>query len=182
MPRLASGRASWITHLLDNAVDESNRRRPGGEAVRERMSEMMFVEALRRYRDEMPPGRPAGWPGCATPAWAARCHCSMGGPATPGRSSSCVRRPAFRARSCTNAFVQFLGLAPMQYLGQWRMQLAAGMLRNSDSKIIEVALDVGYERGCFFARVQANGGRDTRSVAAGATAGRDGRSERRLQT
>ena len=35
-------------HPLDNAVDESNRRRPGGEAVLERMSEMMWIKARAR--------------------------------------------------------------------------------------------------------------------------------------
>ena len=56
IPGLASGRATWIGHVLDTAVDESNHRRPGGEAVLERMSEMMFVEVLRRYLDGLPPG------------------------------------------------------------------------------------------------------------------------------
>ena len=49
-------------------------------------------------------------------------------------------------------FVQFLSLPPMQYLGQWRMQLAAGRLRDSDAKVIEIALDVGYESEAAFSR------------------------------
>jgi len=40
----------------------------------------------------------------------------------------------------------------MQYLAQWRMQLAAGWLRDTDAKVIDVALEVGYENEAAFAR------------------------------
>jgi len=48
-------------------------------------------------------------------------------------------------------FVQLLGVAPMQYLAQWRMQVAAGML-SSGSKVIEAALEVGYDSEASFSR------------------------------
>jgi hypothetical protein len=37
MPGLASGRATWVGHILDTVIDESNQRRCG-EVVLERMS------------------------------------------------------------------------------------------------------------------------------------------------
>ena len=40
----------------------------------------------------------------------------------------------------------------MQYLAQWRMQLAAGWLRDSDAKVLEVAGDVGYDSEAAFSR------------------------------
>ena len=40
----------------------------------------------------------------------------------------------------------------MQYLGQCRMQLAAGRLRDSDARVIEISLDVGYESEAAFSR------------------------------
>ena len=49
-------------------------------------------------------------------------------------------------------FVHFIGQPPMQYLAQWRMQLAAGWLRDSDAKVIDIALEVGYENEPAFAR------------------------------
>ena len=60
LPRVmhVSGRTlgpdSWVASFLRTAVVESNHRRPGGEAVLERMSEMMFVDAVRRYVDTLP--------------------------------------------------------------------------------------------------------------------------------
>ena len=40
----------------------------------------------------------------------------------------------------------------MQYLTQWRMQVAAGMLRDTSAKVLEVALGVGYESEASFSR------------------------------
>lgn len=49
-------------------------------------------------------------------------------------------------------FSHFIGQAPMQYLAQWRMQLAAARPRDTDAKLIEIALDVGYESEAAFSR------------------------------
>ena len=58
-----------------------------------------------------------------------------------------------RARaSLHERFVHFLGQPPMQYLTQWRMQLASGLLRDTNAKLIDVALDVGYESEAAFSR------------------------------
>jgi AraC-like DNA-binding protein len=40
----------------------------------------------------------------------------------------------------------------MQYLTQWRMQVAGGLLRDTNAKLVEVALDVGYESEAAFSR------------------------------
>jgi AraC-like DNA-binding protein len=49
-------------------------------------------------------------------------------------------------------FAQFTGHAPMQYLANWRMQLAANLLRQSGSSIASIALDVGYQSEAAFSR------------------------------
>jgi AraC-like DNA-binding protein len=48
--------------------------------------------------------------------------------------------------------VHFIAQPPMQYLAQWRMQLAAARLRDTDAKLVEIALDVGYESEAAFSR------------------------------
>src|SRR5262249_50364037 len=50
----------WIESFMRSVVEESNRKRPGGEAVLERMSEMLFVEALRSHVDRLSPDQ-TGW-------------------------------------------------------------------------------------------------------------------------
>lgn len=49
-------------------------------------------------------------------------------------------------------FVHFIGQPPMHYLAQWRMQVAARLLRDTKAKLLEVALGVGYESEAAFSR------------------------------
>ena len=72
IPELAGDGRSWVATFMRSLVEESNRKRPGGEAVLERMSEMLFVEVLRRYADELPPDQTGWLAGMRDPAWGAR--------------------------------------------------------------------------------------------------------------
>jgi AraC-like DNA-binding protein len=45
-----------------------------------------------------------------------------------------------------------IGQPPMQYLTNWRMQVAATLLRNTNAPVASVALDVGYDSEAAFAR------------------------------
>jgi len=156
LPRLlhvpGAGRESWIAHFLRSVVEESNRPRPGGEAVLERMSEMLFVEVLRRYVDGLAPEQTGWLAGLRDPGVGralALLHERPGDPWTLER----LGEEAGLSRSVLHErFVHFIGQPPMQYLTRWRMQLAAVRLRESNAKVIEIALDVGYESEAAFSR------------------------------
>ena len=49
-------------------------------------------------------------------------------------------------------FTQLLGYPPMQYLTQWRLQLAAKHLQNTNDSIAKIATQVGYESESAFSR------------------------------
>ena len=49
-------------------------------------------------------------------------------------------------------FTQLIGQPPMQYLANWRMQLASTLLRNTSDTVASIALDVGYDSEAAFAR------------------------------
>jgi Cupin len=51
----------WLATLLNIAVRESGSARAGSENILARLSELMFVEALRRYLEALPPTQ-TGWP------------------------------------------------------------------------------------------------------------------------
>src|SRR5580765_4297954 len=60
VPGSTLGPDSWVATLMRAVVTEADAKRPGGEAVLARMSEMLFVEALRRYVDTLP-DEETGW-------------------------------------------------------------------------------------------------------------------------
>lgn len=152
MPGAAAGEASWIASFLRSAVDESSHRRPGGEAVLERMSEMMFVEVLRRYVDGLPADQTGWLAGLRDPAVGRALALLHEKPAEPWTLERLGEEAGLSRSSLHERFVHFIGQPPMQYLAQWRMQLAAAQLRDTDAKLIEIALDVGYESEAAFSR------------------------------
>ena len=49
-------------------------------------------------------------------------------------------------------FTAFVGQPPMQYLTNWRMQLAANHLRSTTDSVAAIAGRVGYESEAAFSR------------------------------
>jgi AraC-like DNA-binding protein len=152
MPGLAADGSSWIAGLLRSVVEESRRKRPGGEAVLERMSEMLFVEALRCYVDTLPLDQ-AGWlAGIRDPAVGRALALMHEQPAEAWTTERLAEEAALSRSALHERFVTLIGQPPMQYLAQWRMQLAASCLRDTDAKVVDIALDVGYENETAFSR------------------------------
>ncbi len=152
MPGVAAGSGSWIASCLRALVEESNRKRPGGEAVLERMSEMLFVEVLRRYVDTLPANQ-TGWLAGMRDVAVGRALALMHErPAEPWTVERLGEETAMSRSTLHERFVHYIGQPPMQYLAQWRMQLAAAWLRDTDAKVIEIALEVGYENEAAFSR------------------------------
>jgi AraC-like DNA-binding protein len=156
LPRLlhvpAGDDGDWIAQVMRQAVVASQTRRPGGEAVLERMSEMMFVDAVRRYVDILPEAS-TGWLAGLRDRHVGRSLALLhGDPARDWTIEALAGEIALSRSALYDRFVHLVGQPPMQYLTQWRMQLAARMLRESRAPVAAVALDVGYESEAAFSR------------------------------
>jgi AraC-like DNA-binding protein len=156
LPRLlhlpASSGSTVSEQFMRLAVQETGAARPGSEALLERMSEMMFVDAVCRHVETLPKAS-TGWLAGLRDRHVGRALALMH--ETPGRDWSMeeLASGAGLSRSALHErFVELIGQAPMQYLAQWRMQLAARMLRESQASVVSVALAVGYESEAAFSR------------------------------
>src|SRR5262245_24086537 len=146
------GPDSWVASFLRAAVVESSRKRAGGEAVLERMSEMLFVEVLRRHVDTLP-AEQTGWlAGMRDPAIGRVLALLHEKPDTDWTLERLAEEAALSRSTLHERFTHFIGQPPMQYLTQWRMQVASRLLRDTSAKVIEVALAVGYESEAAFSR------------------------------
>jgi len=152
IPGSTLGADSWVTTFMRAVVAESNSRRPGGEAVLERMSEMLFVEVLRRHIDSLPPEQKGWLAGMRDPAIGRALSLIHEKPAEAWTLERLSEAAGLSRSSLHERFVHFIGQPPMQYLTQWRMQVAAGLLRDTTAKLVAVALDVGYESEAAFSR------------------------------
>lgn len=148
----ALGAGSWVTTFLHAVVSESNQRRPGGEAVLERMSEMLFVEVLRRHIDTLP-SEQTGWlAGVRDPAVGRALALLHERPESPWTVERLAAEAGLSRSALHERFLHLIGQPPMQYLTQWRMQVASARLRDTDATLLAVSREVGYESEAAFSR------------------------------
>ena len=156
LPRLLHLRApddgGWIAQFMHHAVAESRSRNPGGEAMLARMSEMMFVDAVRRYTASLPLDS-NGWLAGLRDRQVGRALALLHEqPARDWTIDELGRRIGLSRSALHERFAQLIGVPPMQYLAQWRMQAAARMLLETRATVATIALEVGYDSEAAFAR------------------------------
>ena len=157
LPRLlhmpsADDRRNWIAPFIEVAVEEANRKRPGGEAVLERISEMMFVDVVRRYLENLPTEQ-TGWLAGLRDRFVGRALGLLHERPAHHWTIDALGDAVGLSRSALHErFAQLVGQPPMQYLAQWRMQLASRLLLESTMNVASVALETGYESEAAFNR------------------------------
>jgi AraC-like DNA-binding protein len=148
----AARAGDWVAHVIDQAMIESSHRRPGGDAVLERLAEMMFVDTARRYLDSLPEDA-TGWLAGLRDRFVGKALELMHERPDHAWTVDDLAREVGLSRSALHErFVQYLGHPPMQYLANWRIQLGARMLRESNRNVATIALDVGYDSEAAFSR------------------------------
>jgi AraC-like DNA-binding protein len=143
---------SPLDELVRLAVAETANPRPGGQALRARLAEMMFVEVVRRHLSRLPEGA-IGWlGGLADPLVGRALGLLHARPAEPWTLEQLAREAGASRTLLHERFTATVGQPPMQYLARWRMQRAAGMLAESREKVVSIALECGYESEAAFNR------------------------------
>jgi AraC-like DNA-binding protein len=134
------------------AVAESKERRIGGECVLGRLSELMFVDVVRRHLETLP-AEGTGWLAGLREPFVGRALTALHkSPAHDWTIEALAREVGLSRSALAERFTQFVGQPPMQYLANWRMQLAANHLVSGMDSIAEVADRVGYESEAAFSR------------------------------
>jgi AraC-like DNA-binding protein len=143
---------AWMAKFTQQAAAESQAGRPGGEAMLARMSEMMFVHAVRRYAD-LQGADGTGWLAGLRDRYVGRALALMHEqPAFDWTIEELGRRIGLSRSALHERFLQMTGVPPMQYLAQWRMQAASRLLLETSASVASVALDVGYDSEAAFTR------------------------------
>jgi AraC-like DNA-binding protein len=142
----------WLSQFMRLAVAESTDKRAGGESVLGRLSELMFVEAVRRHLESLP-GEQTGWLAGLRDRFVGRALTLMHSkPAHAWTLDELAREVGLSRSSLAERFMHFVGQPPMHYLTHWRMQIAAGLLSTGAASIATIAEDVGYESEAAFNR------------------------------
>lgn len=146
----ASGR--WLEQSIRFSVDEAGGAGPGGEAVRAKLSEVLFVETLRRYVAQWPEGRTGWLAGARDPEVGKALALMHRQPAHPWTLAELAKESGVSRSVLAERFRHFLDAPPMTYLTGWRLQLGARMLSSTSQGVAEIAAAVGYESEPAFNR------------------------------
>ncbi len=144
--------AAWITSTLRHGAAETRAPRAGADAVLAKLSELLFVEAIRRYTESLPDTERGWFAGLRDPHVSRALALLHAEPAKAWTVDDLARETGLSRSALAERFADLIGEPPMQYLTRWRLALAARALREGREPIARVAESVGYESDAAFNR------------------------------
>src|SRR5262249_43788854 len=133
------GAAEWIRATFQYAAEEVSAGRPGSETVLAKLSELLFVETVRRYAESLPDGR-TGWFAGLRDAHVARALALLHRDIMRRWTVDDLGREVGLSRSAlADRFIRLIGVPPMHYLANWRMQVATQKLRDTSASLAQIA-------------------------------------------
>jgi AraC-like DNA-binding protein len=146
------GDAGWLGQFIRFAVLESAQKRAGGESVLAKLSELMFIEVVRRHLETLPPAQ-AGWLAGLRDPFVGKALSQMH--ARPARSwtiEELAKEVGLSRSVLAERFAELVGTPPMHYLAKWRMQIASELLSAGNGNVAAIAAEIGYESEAAFSR------------------------------
>jgi AraC-like DNA-binding protein len=142
----------WLDGFTRRLTEESRLGRAGADGVLTRLAELMFLDVLRRYLEDLPPGQ-TGWLAGLRDEVVGRALALLHSrPGHPWTLPELAREVASSRSNVAKRFAEIVGQPPMQYLAQWRMQVAANLLAQSGAKVATIGAEVGYDSEAAFSR------------------------------
>lgn len=138
--------------LMRIALKESRQARAGGETILAKLSELMFLHAVLQYIDSLPE-ESTGWLAALRDRHvSAALRAIHAKPAEPWTLDTLGREAGLSRTAFSVRFTEVMGMPAIQYLGNWRLQLAAGLLDRQGLSIAQIAADVGFGSEAAFNR------------------------------
>jgi AraC-like DNA-binding protein len=145
-------KAVWLNNFTNYAAMESKEKRAGGECVLAQLSELLFIEVVRIYLDTLPPEQTGWLAGLRDPYIGQALGLLHERPAHAWGLEELAHQVALSRSVLAERFTHLVGQPPMQYLTQWRMQIASRSLARGADKIAQVAAEAGYDSEAAFSR------------------------------
>ena len=140
-----------IQSLIRMAFNEEFSQQAGSETVLSKLSELMFVQALRHYMNALDEGADGWLAGLRDPRVGRVLQVIHDRPFEAWTLQRLAKECGMSRSVLAERFVKFTGEPPLSYLSRWRMQLAAQLLRNGE-RVATVADIVGYRSETAFQR------------------------------
>jgi AraC-like DNA-binding protein len=144
--------ADWVRSSVRFLATQSMAPRAGGMTVLAKLSELLFVEAIRQYIEALP-SEQIGWFAALRDRFVGRALALLH--REPGYAwtvDELAKQVGLSRSALADRFGELLGQPPMQYLTQWRLSLAAQHLLSGQRGLAQIGHDVGYDSEAAFSR------------------------------
>ena len=142
----------WLETSIRYITHEAIHPRPGGQCILARLTELMFMEVLRRRIQTLPAGE-VGWlAALKDPIVGSAIKWLHTLPDEKWTVTRLARRVGTSRSVLAERFKLLLDQPPMQYLAHWRLLLAAQLLKTGDANLKSIVARVGYESEPAFNR------------------------------
>jgi AraC-like DNA-binding protein len=142
----------WLEASVQYALAEARSPRPGGAGVLAKLAEVLFIEVLRSYLREHSEGHTGWLAGLSDRIVGGALNAMHRRPAHAWTLEELAREAGTSRSVLAERFQYLVGVAPMQYLTQWRMMMATHLLCRSKTPLARVAQEVGYQTDTAFSR------------------------------
>jgi AraC-like DNA-binding protein len=143
----------WLEAILRRMVSESALERPGQRVALSRLTEVLFVEALRSWIASLNPGQ-GGWLGAISdPHIGPALKLIHENPERTWTLSDLGQRVGLGRSAFSARFTRLVGQSMHRYVIERRMAEAAFLLETSDEPIARIASRVDYETVTAFSKL-----------------------------
>ena len=144
--------AGWTNQFIRFAVAEAVEKHAGSESVLTKLSELLFIDVVRRYLERLPPEY-SGWlAGLRDPLIGKVMSMMHARPAHDWTIDELAREAGLSRSVLAERFAELVGIPPIHYLAKWRMQIASGLLTSGRANLASIAAKIGYESEASFSR------------------------------
>jgi AraC-like DNA-binding protein len=148
----ASPSGAWMESSFRFAASEISAGRIGSTTVIAKLSELLFVQAVRQYIADLPAQR-RGWLAGLRDPQVGRALALLHARPTQAWTAESLATEVGMSRSVfAERFSSLVGQPPMQYLGMWRMHMALQYLRDGRASLAQIGAAIGYDSESAFSR------------------------------
>jgi AraC-like DNA-binding protein len=143
----------WLANSIQFSVREAGRPGIGSDVVLAKLSEVLFIETLRRFMQDLPDEQKGWLAGARDPVIGEALALLHKNPSHPWTVANLAHQVGVSRTQFAERFRHFLGEPPIAYLARWRLKLAAEILMSSNANVNEIAAEIGYASEAAFNRV-----------------------------
>jgi AraC-like DNA-binding protein len=142
----------WLGNTIRHTAEEASRPSPGSRGMLPRLTELMFVEIMRKHMRDLS-ADDAGWfAALKDPVAGAALKWLHAEPMKDWNVEELAHRVGASRSVLTEHFRRYLDQPPIRYLAKWRLQLAAQQLKSENLPMKAIADFYGYESEAAFSR------------------------------